>query len=339
MEEIMLKRWLLTAMVMSVVGCAGAEDMSQGEQDLSDEQIGERLAAIDLDPATLEEGGDAMEQIDDLLTQTNGDETVLAAAHELSDKLDALSGLFSKVQVGNRKVGFFQAADGTVTISDRGPLNSDSVLDAPAYRDLRAADLFRAIAPHLEVPEQLLRSEQTRDGSAAGIEALDQARSDAPDVHSSALEAQRQDSEIASTRQALTGSDADARWFRANRCPTTGFGPYCYPQTGGDGSWASWGDYRFSTFNVAPFAGGVITVRQTTDGTVRGNFAVFVGEDARFTSQGPTRSVLDPNFHCPWYAFGLCATPMIPTVVAVWHSWEIVNASGDSFHFGGNWSN
>ena len=74
-------------------------------------------------------------------------------------------------------------------------------------------------------------------------------------------------------------------------------GSYCYVQNW-NGGWASYGNFRFSQFNIAPFAGNSLNVRQTTDGVVRANFVVFPGEDKQFKSQGPNISVQDSG--CCW---------------------------------------
>jgi hypothetical protein len=328
----MFKQVMLGAVVLSIAACGGSEGAADGTASVED-----RLSAINMDPADFAQAEQAFEELNALLTETHDDARVVAAGKALSEKVDVLNGLLATVVVGERTVSFFQSPDGSRTVSDSGPMGSKSVLETAAYRGLAPAELFRAVAPNRELPPALRRAAPlaaaTADSSAQAEQPARQAAANV--AHSGGVQQLDQvaGQGIAAKQSALTGSDADAIWFVNNRCPASGEA-YCYPQWGG-GAWASYGNFKNSHFNIAPYAGNFVIVKQTTDGSVRGNFTVVPGEDRQFASWGPTISVSDScSSWWPWSACGYH-----PDTKKVWHQWEVLNAAGDSFHWGGNWYN
>ena len=140
----------------------------------------------------------------------------------------------------------------------------------------------------------------------------------------------------ANGRNGRTVSEAsDAATFRANSCPAGGVFPFCLLNWGGGAS--AWATSDHSLVSVAPYSGGgSVSLNIVRSGSTKATYSIVMGEWSNFWYVGPKTSVKD-NPSCIPILFGNCQTHYEATKIA--HTWNVFNAAGKEFHFGGRFYN
>jgi len=300
----------LFLLVAGIAGCSAAPEDQGG---------------VNLDPQSKEEALAAAEELSALMKARPQAPELAASAEILSRKLEELSGLVSRIELGaGHWISFLQTDDGSVTVSERMPEGSEQgQLGKPETARMSLAELHTFLAPARAVPAELRAvsavpvsvAEPATEGAGGGTEASPPAssngsRGDGLGTHSEALTA------------------ADGQWFRDNQCPA-GFNLFCLPNHA-NGFFSSF-YRRYSQIIIAPYGGALVTVQAQRNGNHNFATAVFSGEVRLFRNDGiPHQEKQDPDCGWPW----ACATHLIEAKMTL--RWDVLNASGDSFHVSSN---
>jgi hypothetical protein len=282
-------------------------------------------AELNLNPKTLDEAAQTLTELDAL--QKVDSERVRAALVELRPRLDALNHLVARVEVKpGHFISFYEPEPGMIGISEQGPAGEAPLLGGNDLRDNTAVQLYQRFAADAPVPEALLRA-QERDVAARVSEVpADNDSALGKDFAVSEMQAPTTDAAgIARQQQSLTG--ADGPWWAANVCYDTGDFRGCYP------NWAN-GGYAYASaktsfFQVAPYSGDLVSVRFQYEGSTRFTDPVFNGGWGSWWWHSDSF----------WDCCGICACGTRDYNRRS-HRWDILNASGDAFHwtFSFKWS-
>lgn len=306
----------------SCYACSGggpATDAPLAEQGLSEE-------AIDVAPETLEDARNSVTLLDARLAQSPNDPELLALGRELRSSMQRLSGWVDRVEIAPDHFVDFYASGGGVGVSEIMPAGSESVL-ARFDRSARVTDIYGDLAPNRALPDALY-GELPSDPALAETPELTELHGGGAPLSAEDLGGQPLGGELGLARQPLTASDGP--FFRDNLCPGGAF-TGCHP------NWANGGfasaTFRRSDFVIAPFGGALLSVQIRSNGVLRHTLPVFSGEVAFFAWQGaivdvPTRSCC---FICA------CPTEELPAKLSM--RWDIIEAGGDSFHWGFGYTN
>jgi len=319
-DDVGLGTAALAAVCLALAGCGEPGAPEEGGDDVAKE-----LSRANLIPADLAEAADELTRLDSLMTRSRQDPRVGEAIRSLAGSVERLNGLVERIDIGkDHSVSFYAGADGAVSIAERAPKGAPSVVEPLLQRGPSFAQLFKGLAPGRPLPAALTSiDEEARFAATPGQSVESEAGGTAGRAGAADL---RPDSEsIGVTRQALTA--AQGEWFRDNRCPHWGTYPYCYPYWG-DGGYYRARYFTSSNFVIAPFSGYVVSVKPLWNGKVQAVLPVFVGEDHHYWQRGKLYydcPFLSPNCRYKYYSGE--------------HRWQIDDAIGDGFHWGGNFHN
>ena len=315
------QRTLVACAALTLFGGAACDGTGAG---------GDPAEQIDVSPVSLDQAEAALGRANDMLAARPQDGQLQTDARLLRESMDRLSGMVARIDVASdHAVTFYKHTDGTITMGERLPQGKPSVLRPMDPARMSFVEVYRQLAPGLQVPQALL------DSSAATSDAL------IPDATETvgqvgggspapALGAQPAADGVSVTQSALT--QADGPFFRNNFCPLTGVLPFCLPDWW-NGAFAT----AYSTHSqiwIAPFAGGgAISLQIRYNGSLVATLAVFMGELHYYWRRGPHVSVT--NSGCCF----ICACGTHTEVGKATHRWDVTNATNKGFHFGGNFYN
>jgi hypothetical protein len=283
------------------------------------------LADLNLDPQSKEEALAAAEELSALMKESPADAELAESAEILSRKLEELSGLVSRIDLGaGHWVSFLQNEDGSVTVTERMPEGSQSgQLAKPETARMSLGELHRFLAPALAVPAELTSGNA---GTVPVVEPATEGAGGGTDASSLSSTSGSRGDGLGTLSEALTA--ADGQWFRDNQCPA-GFNLFCLPNHA-NGFFSEF-YRRYSQIIIAPFGGALVTVRARRNGNHNFSTVVFSGELKLFRNNGiEHQEKQDPDCGWPW----ACATHLIEAKMNL--RWDILDASGDSFHVSSN---
>jgi len=281
-------------------------------------ETGRELEPIDVQVQSLDEATAVIAQIHDLRGADPNDRRAADALERLAPVLDRLNHLVARVELrSGHVVSFYEPESGHLAISERGPENESRYLDSPEFRDLSAVDLYRRLSGD-EAPEALHLADSRRASTegvlsgAAGSDAL------VSDREGSASVATR-NGDVGTAAQALTA--ADGPWFTANICYTSGDFRGCNP------NWANGGyaqaNTKTSFFTVAPFSGNFVQVRMQYEDSTKFTDVAYPGQLLNWWYHSDT-----VDWPCGFLI--ACGHDEYNNRK---HRWDIINASGDGFHW------
>lgn len=300
----------LVLLVAGVFGCGSTPDDG---------------AALNLDPQSREEALAEAEKLSALMKANPDDAELAESAETLSRRIEELSGLVSRVELGaGHWVSFLQNEDGSLIVTERtAEGGQQGELAKPEAARMSATELHRFLAPTLPVPAALSAvsartvepAEPATEGGGGGTDAPASGQRIAPRGNG-----------LATQTEALTA--ADGQWFRDNQCPA-GSNLFCLPNHAG--GFFSEFYRRYSQIIIAPFGGALVTVRARRNGNHNFSIGVFSGECRLFQNFGiPHQEKQDPDCGWPW----ACATHTIEAKMNL--RWDVLDASGESFHVSSN---
>jgi hypothetical protein len=292
----------LSIAVLGMAGCAA----------------GAELDDLDLAPESFEAAEATLARIDAMLEADPEDPLAWDALATLRPRLDELNHLVARIDVGpNHTVSFFEVEPGVLGVSESAPEGAALVLTDELAVGLSVTELYATLA-HEPAPTSLVDAEARE--LAAAIPAENESEllvleSAGPLDTSSELGA----SELGSTQLALTG--AQGQYFRDTYCFDAGDLRGCYPN--------HWGarfaeaSAKTSFFTVAPYSGNV-SVRFRYSGETQFIDAVFSGEVRNWW----------------WHSASYRTNGYLPYSPRDYrrrtHRWDILDASGDQFHWAFN---
>jgi hypothetical protein len=306
-----LSRALAALSIPFLCAACGGNDPS------AEEATNGNAVDVNTNPLSLEEAGESLTLIDELLAQDPEDAEALAALEEIRFRLDELNHLVARVELSpGRLVSFYETDPGIIGISETGPAGSESVLRTNEMHWSSPVDLYEQLA-QAEAPPALVAAYQrqlraefaegdsTHSAGAFGSSVIDDG------VEPFAAEQPTSD-RIRSTQQALTASDGP--WYAENGCYHSGNVWQCMPNWGG-GGYAQYNS-KTSFVNVAPYSGDVVSVRFRIDGSTKFLDPVFPGQ-----------------WRSWWWHSSRTYGPRGWDYKIQQHRWDILNASGDGFHW------
>lgn len=299
----------LVLLVAGIVGCSSTPDDS---------------VDLNLDPQSKEEALVEAEKLSALMKANPHDAKLSASVETLSRRIEELSGLVSRVELGaGHWVSFLQAEDGSLIVTERMAEGGERAeLAKPEVAGMSALELHRFLAPALVVPAALSEvsartvepAEPATEGGGGGTDAPASGRIES------------RGNGLATQTEALTA--ADGQWFRDNQCPA-GSNLFCLPNHGG--GFFSEFYRRYSQIIIAPFGGALVTVRARRNGNHNFSIGVFSNELKLFQNFGiPHQEKQDPDCGWPW----ACATHTIEAKMNL--RWDVLDAAGESFHVSSN---
>jgi len=294
--------------LLTLAACGGTGE-SSGE-----------LEPIDVRVQSLDQATTLIAQIHDLQTLDPKDARAADALERLAPVLDRLNHLVARVEVSEgHVVSFYEPDPGHLAISERGPQDEARYLDSPDLQDLSAVDLYRKLAGE-EAPQALHLADSRRasnEGVLSGGEAV--ASSLADGRVDGRAPAEPRNGDVGAATQALTA--ADGPWFTANICYTSGDFRGCNP------NWANGGFAQASTktsfFTVAPFSGNFVQVRMQYEDSTKFTDVAYPGQLLNWWYHSDT-----VDWPC-----GFLVACGHEEYNRRKHRWDIINASGDGFHW------
>lgn len=278
------------------------------------------LEPLNLEPSTLEEAELVLGELDARLVENPNDPEALESMRALQPTLDALNGLVARLEPEpGHVVSFYEYAPGAIGIQETHPDGTRPLIaDRPELAGLPADDVYRELSGEDDVPNALLEASRREVASDVAPPAELPGPSGPEGL----------ESDVGVTRAALGSNGA---YFRDNYCFTQGDVRLCYP------NWAN-GGYaqsitRTSFFTIAPYSGHV-SLRFMYEGVTRFVQPVYQGEVQSHWMRSAQPQNCMPN---PWPWTGeFC----FPETLLAWHRWDILYASGDSFHwtYAARWS-
>jgi hypothetical protein len=275
---------------------------------------------IDVQVQSLDQATELLARIHDLQVLDPKDARAADALERLMPVLDRLNHLIARVEPSaGHVVSFYEPDPGHLAISERGPVDQARYLDSPKLRDLSAVDLYRTLAGE-EAPEALHLADSRR-ASTGGVLADAEGGSAAasPVQESRPVTAPARTGDVGTAAQALTG--ADGPWFTANICYKSGDFRGCNP------NWANGGyayaNTKTSFFTVAPYAGNYVQVRMQYEDSTKFTDVAYPGQLLNWWYHSDT-----VDWPCGFLI--ACGHDEYNNRK---HRWDIINASGDSFHW------
>lgn len=258
---------------------------------------------VDLEPTTLEEAELVLAELDARLSEDPNDSEALASMRRLEPALDRLNGLVARAEVApGHVVSFYEHVPGVLGIHESHPDGTTPLIaDRPELAELAADEVYLELTGE-EAPPALREASQREAAASASAEP-----SLAPLVPDA--------SDVGATQAALGSS---GYFFRNNYCFTQGDANYCWPNSANGG----YVDLitRSSFITLAPYSGHV-TLQLRYDGVIRWVWPVY---------QGEVRSAWARSADVATSCYGgFC----IVVRSLGWHRWEVLNASGDQFHW------
>jgi hypothetical protein len=309
---------LLPAISLSICS-GGCDDTKIATSDQAD------IGNINVDPLTLDEAVESLTQIDHLQKIDAQDPRALAALQRLRPRLDQLNHLVARVEPEpGHVVSFYEPQPGLIGVSETGPTSvAPRFVTSPDVGSASVVDLFRRVSSGAEPPPALVlaeaRAASARDQNASNTSSVLTAPiASASDRPATSVDAPS--AGIGSTASALTAGDGP--WWSANVCFKGGDFRGCFPNWGGGGF--AQASTKTSFFQVAPFSGNNLSVRFQYEGSTRFTDAVFPGQWGSWWWHSD-------SFASCWCS-PICACGMFDYNTRL-HRWDILNASGDGFHW------
>lgn len=272
---------------------------------------------IDVQAANLDQVTEVLAKIQALQAVDPGDLRAADALERLLPVIDRLNHLVARIEVApDHVVSFYEPEPGHLAVAERGPVGDQRYLEAPEFRDVTAVELYRLLAGE-EAPEALHRADAHRavsEGGASGVVGGGALASSPADLRAPAAAG-----DVGSTTQALTG--ADGPFWQANVCFKSGDFRGCFPNWGGGGF--AYATTKTSFFSVAPYAGDLIQVRMQYRDSTKFTDAVFPGQWFSWWYHSDT-----VDWPC-----GFLVACGHDEYNSRKHRWDILQASGDSFHW------
>jgi len=257
--------------------------------------------------------------------QAAGDD--VAEQRLLRDQADVASGLVDSIELGpNHSLKLFVRPDGTTLIGERAPIGTASALSQETAAGSTLEGIYAHLAPGRSLPAALRNVAQARSGAeASNVVPLTEGGSlwTAPVLD--------RNDDTAAVHSALSNTAADNTTFRNNFCPIGGASWCVVSWTGGRTS-SSTSDHSIA--NVA-FTQGAGSINLTLSGSNGAVFqtSVLPGEVQTWQGVGPTISVRDSG------CLPLIACGTHPESKEVFQQWQVSNATGKVFDFGGRFYN
>ncbi|HEY4188069.1 MAG TPA: hypothetical protein VGP07_23540 [Polyangia bacterium] len=292
------------------------------------DQAGPPAAAevdINVEPLTLDDAVASLTQIDNLQKLDAQDPRALAALQRLRPQLDALNHLVARVEPEpGHVVSFYEPQPGLIGVSETGPTSmAPRFVTSPALGNGSVLALFRDVSSGATPPAALVLAEARAASARAQNAVTSTSLATTPTATSSErppAALAEPSGELTSTSSALTG--ADGPWWSANVCFKSGDFRGCFPNWSGGGF--AQASAKTSFFQVAPFSGNNLSVRFQYDGSTRFTDALFPGQWGSWWWHSD-------SFASCWCS-PICACGMFDYNRRV-HRWDILNASGDGFHW------
>jgi hypothetical protein len=300
---------LFTGIFAALAGCSDASGNAWSGDDASVQ------TEINVNPANHDEALEALTRIDALMSADQDDPVAHAALAKLRPRLDQLNHLIARVEAkSGHIVSFYEPEPGSISVSERGPADVTGPLNDSRLRDLSAVDLYAALSAGA-LPTALLEAQERAEVAAAlsydpNVKA-EVARESVLTSSVAARELAVKADGVGQSRQALTAEDG--QFFRDNYCWRSGNSNHCLPDWYNGGWFARTAQTSF--LRVAPFQGNV-SIRMTYQGSAKFTDPVFQGENLGWRYFSSTYgSVLGPQYNQRH------------------HRWDILNATGDGFHW------
>jgi hypothetical protein len=271
---------------------------------------------ISIQPASLDEAVVSLEQIDRL--QQLDPEAAQRVLRQMQPRLDQLNHLIARIEpMPGHIVSFYESEPGVIGISERGPSDGPRILK-PGDLAAPISALYRQLASGDEPPAALVAAERREQGRLASTDATGPACDTLTSPPTEVTAAR--DETVATTQQALTA--ADGAWWAANACFKSGDFRGCFPNWGG-GGFAS-ASAKTSFFQVAPFSGNAVSVRFQYEGSTSFTDPAFPGQWLGWWwhSDSFADCWCSPICACGSFDYNRRS-----------HRWDIINASGDGFHW------
>jgi hypothetical protein len=224
-----------------------------------------------------------------------------------------------------------------IGISETGPAQGHRLLDSSIVNQHSATELFQTLAPTQTPPDALLKaqarevtahlSELPKDNDSLIGQNIAATTPKDLSLAKGAIgnESRAPGQDVASFAQELTG--ADGPWWAANACYKSGDFRGCYPNWGNGGY--AYASAKTSFFQIAPYAGDTVYVRFQYEGSTAFTDPIFPGQWGGWWWHSDSY----------WDCCGICACGT-RAYNRRQHRWDILYASGDSFHwtFAFKWS-
>jgi hypothetical protein len=303
---------------LSVAACGGTS-----ETPTTGSEPAPRIDQIDLNPTTLGEAKQSLEQIDAFEIANPNDARIVEVLDKLKAQLDVLNHLVARVSPRpGYAVSFYESEPGRISIAETGPINGERILQPEDFAPSSVTELYRRLASGAEPPQSLVDAE----GRTAGARTVG-VRADVPvtvdDGVVSSLDAQPGiDSEgIGRVRQAWGTGDAS---FWVNEiCYTSANFFDCLP------NWANGGfaqaSAKTSFFDAANFDNNPTTtigIQLKISGSVKFFTVLNRGESGRFNGWSDSFATCPPLIACGSFDYNRRT-----------HRWDITSALNDSFHW------
>ncbi len=305
----------------AVVGCAGDPATIDGDE------------VVNTAPLSIEDAQVQLGKIDGLVAKAGATPEIIAQARLIRDRMEELNGLVDRIEIASNHVLSFMIVDGALVVAERAPAGTASVLTGAEATAGSVDQIYARFAPGRQIPAKLLGVRTIAEAASTSLVDVSPGVSGgAPASSIREAAATQVGGDTTVVRSALTGSSTDAATFRTNSCTAGGVFPFCLLNWGGGASATATSDH--STVAVAPYlGGGSVSLNVVRAGVARGTFSIIMGEWTFFNYIGPTISVKD-NPSCIIFN---CTTHN--EAKKVLHTWNVFNAAGKEFHFGGRFFN
>jgi hypothetical protein len=297
---------------IAALGCVLAAGGCDGSTAQNDE--------INVNPVTHEEASASLEQIN----ARPGDPAAQLALERIRPALDRLNGLVARVEAEpGRIISFYEPSPGQIMVSERGPMDGRRLLAEHEVKGQSVADLYRRLAG-AEAPAALIAAQSRElEALATGTEVI-AAIDGQPGATASSPAVRPTDHGDVVTVSSALGA-ADGPWFRQHACfvqePGGADFANCLPEWNNGGFAQASAKTSFMT--VAPYAGNGVTVRMQYSSLTKIQDPVATGEWLAW-----------------WWHSSTYSSIQGPKYNVRTHRWDILNASGDWFHwsFAFKWS-
>jgi len=297
---------LATALGVGGCGAATEETSSAPEAD------------IDVAPQTFDAATASLTQIAALQAKDPSSQRARDALRQVEARLDVLNHLVARVETSpGHVVSFYEGVPGMVSVAEKGPRGNARVLAGPDMQK-NPVEVYRTLAGGAEPPAALLQA-QARAVAAENAPVAETAP-DAAQLFAANEEGfgtnglTLASSDTAKVTSALTADDGP--WFQDNGCFKHGDARGCLP------NWANGGYAQYnaktSFLTIAPYSGDWVQVRWQYKGTTIFTDTVYVGQW---------------NDYYGYSAGASCATCGYYVRQVQKHRWDILQASGDGFHW------
>jgi hypothetical protein len=275
--------------------------------------------------------------LDELHGRFIGDPRLAAAQREF--EAENTPGLLRRVEAEDGRFVSFVEVDGGGLVIEGGPRPLTPLTAELGLTQADPAELWRALLPNEPVPTSLVSARETVAPASAeseGSEALEEGISLGSPFVPAASESH---GGIGTTREALTENQFIAAGGCAIQPTPTGavFGeqvpnsPYCAPSRSGDG-WVALRSAEVRT-RINVFSGGIVNLKISRDGSA----VAFVGVQLNWWFNLRYFNNDHKVTRCSGIFTRTCSVSWEPTP-SLWRA-DLLNASGDGYHFSGVWFN